>query len=567
MTPKSNSATASVAKKILSLATVLSLGTLSFVGIGTGAALSAPTSDSATSSANTTKVIKLANGKTRIKVDLADNLRGKTIVVKTTRIANGKRVQVTLGKIKLTKTGKGKLTVSRKIRLDDRLVISDGMRNIVSSRVSLIDDRRTGPVLAPVPSPPSGGGGAGGGGGSGASSATPTFTVIESGTQPNVVVTFGGTATGDITFIQEQDGTFTFARAGINTATTANGASIAKFTVGSGQTLNLTGNQVGIPIDGSGNVTVSALNENPNADLSIISNTGAKNAVVSGDVTFVGDLGTFTTTVSTGKTFTAAVEVAELKAMNGAGSVVLTGAWTGNSYSLNNIEVTGGFSIAFATGGQLNGGSGFGSASFSIPGGQGIEGFANQLDGRTVTGAGYVRVKDLQLYPDADLSLISNSGNRQAEINDNVTFTGDLGTMMTIVASGKILTASAAVVDGKRVIGQGTVSVTDLRSHPAVDLSLITTVGLNADFAGTSPTAFTGILGSAVVSGLGSTDTIAFTSEQSAEADATAVNAGGKWHFNSASKLLTYQIGTSKFTATLTGVASLTHGANKFTIG
>jgi hypothetical protein len=82
-------------------------------------------------------------------------------------------VKVTLGKIKLTKTGKGKLTVSRKIRVDDRLVVSDGLRDIVNSKVTVIESRLgteasiepapsvTGPTPSPTPSatPPVSGGG------------------------------------------------------------------------------------------------------------------------------------------------------------------------------------------------------------------------------------------------------------------------------------------------------------------------------------------------------------------------------------------------------------------------
>jgi hypothetical protein len=206
---KSDNNSIGIARKTLALATALSLVSFGFAGIGTGAALGSPASDAAITSANTTEVIKLANGKTRIKVDLADSLRGKTITIKTTRMVNGKRVKVTLGKIKLTKTGQGKLTVSRKIRVDDTLVVSDGVTNIVRSKVQVIDDRRIASTPAPVP-PPSGGGSSG---------VSTTFTVTvsdEVGPQP---IVFGGNATGDITVTLNQNAMVVFTRGGVSATT------------------------------------------------------------------------------------------------------------------------------------------------------------------------------------------------------------------------------------------------------------------------------------------------------------------------------------------------------------
>jgi riboflavin synthase alpha subunit len=193
----------STASKALALGTALSLGTFGFTAIGTGAAFGAPTANTAAAALNTTKVIKLANGKTRIRVDLADNLKGKTVIIRTSRIVNGERRLVTLGTIKLTKTGKGVLTVSRKIRVDDRLVVTDGIRNIVNSKITVIDDRTPVvptpvPAPTPAPAPPASGGG-------GSSSTTPvressavTFAQIVSG-QSVTVAGLTLTATGTIT--------------------------------------------------------------------------------------------------------------------------------------------------------------------------------------------------------------------------------------------------------------------------------------------------------------------------------------------------------------------------------
>jgi hypothetical protein len=122
-------------------------------------------------------------------------------------------VKVTLGKIKLTKTGKGKLTVSRKIRVDDRLVVSDGLRNIVNSKVSVIDDSRT----TPAPPPPSGGG---------SSAVAATFNVAVRDVGGIKTVEFEGTASGDVTLtIRETPDlpdTVVFTRGGIEAQNTVN---------------------------------------------------------------------------------------------------------------------------------------------------------------------------------------------------------------------------------------------------------------------------------------------------------------------------------------------------------
>jgi len=210
MSGKHKKKSSSNAMKGLALGTALSLGTFGFTAIGTGAAFSSPTVNTAAASLNTTKVIKLANGKTRVRVDLADNLRGKTVIIRTSRIVNGERRVFTLGKIKLTKTGKGYLTVSRQIRVDDRIIVRDSGTSIVNSKVSVIDDR-TPAVVAPVPTPapPASGGGS--------APATTVAPAIASATitgTPVVgqVLTAGstgvtGTPTPTLTYLWKADGT------------------------------------------------------------------------------------------------------------------------------------------------------------------------------------------------------------------------------------------------------------------------------------------------------------------------------------------------------------------------
>jgi hypothetical protein len=187
MSKKNKKKLSNNAMKGFALGTALSLGTFGFTAVGTGAAFSAPTANTAAASLNTTKVIKLANGKTRVRVDLADNLRGKTVIIRTSRIVSGERRVFTLGKIKLTKTGKGYLTVSRQIRVDDRIIVRDGVTNIVNSKVTAVDDRTPAvpaPAPAPTPAPPASGGGSSGGGS--ASPAPTTLTSTSSANSPTL---------------------------------------------------------------------------------------------------------------------------------------------------------------------------------------------------------------------------------------------------------------------------------------------------------------------------------------------------------------------------------------------
>lgn len=163
-----------------------------------------------------------------------------------------------------------------------------------------------------------------------------TFTVTEDGG----VVTFSGTATGNITFTLD-DTVATFSRGGVTATTTADLETITKITVGSGQTLSATAAHVtGKTIDGAGNVSVTALHATGDANLSLITNSGTKTATVSEDVTFTGNLGTFTTTVAARKTLTA--DAAELhgKTVTGTGSVNVNVLAAGTNLSGLNTTLT-----------------------------------------------------------------------------------------------------------------------------------------------------------------------------------------------------------------------------------
>lgn len=139
----------------------------------------------------------------------------------------------------------------------------------------------------------------GGGGGGGGGAPAPTFTVSEDGG----VVTFGGTATGDISISwagATNSSEATFTRGGITATTKPFIGGKNKITLAADQTLAATAaNVTGVKIDGEGNVAVTALEDTANADLSGLAATTVTAAVdTDGGVTFTGNLGTAVVTLS-----------------------------------------------------------------------------------------------------------------------------------------------------------------------------------------------------------------------------------------------------------------------------
>jgi hypothetical protein len=210
-------------------------------------------------------------------------------------------------------------------------------------------------------------------------------------------------------------------------------------------TLTLTAAQAtGVGITGAGNVAVTALNATDNANLSTIRVTGTRTATVSEDVTFTGNLGTFTTTVVDGKTLTADASVIDGKIIQGPGAVVVSGD-VGANTDLTTISA------------PLNFGA---DTAIEVTAGT-LTLTAAQANSVNISGVGNVAVTALDASPNANLSGIQVTGTRTATVSNDVTFTGNLGTVTTTVIAGKTLTADASVVDGKKIEGDGAVVVTD----------------------------------------------------------------------------------------------------------
>lgn len=98
-------------------------------------------------------------------------------------------------------------------------------------------------------------------------------------------------------------------------------------------------------------------------------------------------------------------------------------------------------------------------------------------DGKTITGTGNISVTALEGDAAADLSNITASGTRTANVSGDVTFTGDLGTFAVSVDSGKTLTTTAAIASTNTFSGSGTLALTASTGAQAVTA---TTATINA---------------------------------------------------------------------------------------
>jgi len=201
----------------------------------------------------------------------------------------------------------------------------------------------------------------------GSSTPAPTFTV----TNTEDFITFGGTATGDIS-MSITDDVATFTRGGIDATTTAalgGTDAIAGITVASGQTLaDTAADLTGLTIDGEGTVNVTALEDTLDADLSGITATTVTATVVGTDISTplnmetnfgkavvtltegsidiagLVTLGTASFIVDAGATLR--VEQSLISGLNvtGEGNVYANFDGTNNDADLSNVQVEGGTS-------------------------------------------------------------------------------------------------------------------------------------------------------------------------------------------------------------------------------
>ena len=287
--------------------------------------------------------------------------------------------------------------------------------------------------------------------------------ILDGGNTANVVVTGVSDGLDDLSEINVL-GTVTaqLADAAVTIATgnNANFAGVTTFEVQNGRLFTLDAAlALGKSITGGGSVALRALNAAAAADLSTITVTGAKTVAVAADVTFTGNLGAFTTTVTEPARLTATAVQLAGKTISGAGAVAVTELDEAPEANLSTITVAGAKTAAVAADVTFTGD--LGGFTTTVATGARLTATAALLAGKTINGDGAVAVTALNATPAANLSTITVTGAKTAAVAESVTFTGNLGGFTTTVASGATLTATAAVVTGKTINGDGGLTVTD----------------------------------------------------------------------------------------------------------
>jgi hypothetical protein len=194
----------------------------------------------------------------------------------------------------------------------------------------------------------------------------------------------------------------------------------------------------------NGAVTVTASGD----DYKVSPTTGAALDVVQTNVTSF---------VINSVTMNAAAVVIDGETVTGAGDINVTALEGDAAADLSNITSSGTKTIAVDGDVTFTGslGSGF---TTSVASGATLTADVAKLQNQTIDGAGTVAITDLDTDLDAVLSTITATS-VTAAFNLDGTFTGNLGTAVTTVASGKTLTADHAVLAGETISG-GSVTVT-----------------------------------------------------------------------------------------------------------
>ncbi len=232
-------------------------------------------------------------------------------------------------------------------------------------------------------------------------------------------------------------------------------------------------------ITGAGTTTITALNADPDSALAGV-NSNIVTIAVSDDLTFTGTFPSSTastTTVAVGKTLTLTATLASGKIITGAGDITLTDT-VSNDQKFGGISSSGAITFVGGTTPETM------PSTFVNNGELTIE--AAVLTGKTVTGTGAITLTDV-VSNDQKFGGISSSG--------DITFVGGTTpeTMpSTFVNNTTELTIEASVITGKTVTGSGSISIADLHSTLAADLSNITADTITAAFNDTG--VFTGTL-------------------------------------------------------------------------
>jgi hypothetical protein len=125
--------------KVFALISAVSFIASGLVALDFGGARPALANTSVSAMSNGFQVSELASGGTLITVTVGTKYRGKSLSISKIENTNGEDVTKEIGKLKINKKGIGTLTVSQKLLVGDRLVLSRGRKNIIGSNITFIE--------------------------------------------------------------------------------------------------------------------------------------------------------------------------------------------------------------------------------------------------------------------------------------------------------------------------------------------------------------------------------------------------------------------------------------------
>ena len=149
----SMSSSRSIGELLVRVSLVFSLA-LSSALLSASPASSSPNSPEVSNKQKVTTITKMLDGSTRMQIKLPRKLKGKQVVVQTSRIIDGTEWVTTLGRVKLDKKGRASITLSKDVQIQDRVLLINKKKALSSSLVESIQ-RETASL---TPAPPSPGG-------------------------------------------------------------------------------------------------------------------------------------------------------------------------------------------------------------------------------------------------------------------------------------------------------------------------------------------------------------------------------------------------------------------------
>lgn len=179
------------------------------------------------------------------------------------------------------------------------------------------------------------------------------------------------------------------------------------------------------------------------------------------------------------QTLTATAAQLTGKAIAGAGITEITQAAAASAYDFADIASTGGVSITFSTGGVLAPATDLGTATLEIVVDETLTATADQLTGKTLTGAGSAALTGARATIAYDFSLLTPGSGLSVTYSNGGTLSPDtvLGTAALTIAAGQTLATNAAQLTGRSVDGDGEVQMAGASAPTAYDFSAITALG------------------------------------------------------------------------------------------